>query len=322
MPRQPKTAFIDSDEQLLVRLAWACEIEGLTQAQAAEKFGVTRLRVNRALGEARARGIVRVSINSVLGPCVELESALVDRFGLASATVAPAARTDAELHTIIGAALGQFLTRFLSDPAVRLFGMSWGNTLNMATRFMEPLNRPDLEITSVMGGLTKGSDLNGYEITTRLADLCNAEHSYFTAPIYARTRESRDILQAQQEFQGSIAKIRSADGIALAAGDMTSSLLLADGLPDDVTRDELLAAGAVGDIMGYFLDADGNLIGHSINDRVLGIDIADLNDLPNVIVAAGGKTKTAILGALLKRGPVDHMITDEHTARALLAAGA
>ncbi|MEO0991752.1 MAG: sigma factor-like helix-turn-helix DNA-binding protein, partial [Pseudomonadota bacterium] len=135
MTRQPKTEFIDADEQLVVRLAWACEVQGMTQAQAAEKFGVTRLRVNKALAEARARGVVRVSINSTLAPCVAREGELCSRFGLKSATVAPVAGDAFNLYTILGSALGQFLTRFLSRPEVTLFGMSWGNTLNMATRF-------------------------------------------------------------------------------------------------------------------------------------------------------------------------------------------
>ncbi|MDE0699004.1 MAG: transcriptional regulator [Boseongicola sp.] len=318
MSRLPKTEILDADEQLLVRLAWACEVQGLTQAQAAETFGVTRLRVNRAMGEARARGIVRVSINSPFGPCVELEHALCDRFRLESATVAPVGGKEFNLYNILGSALAQFLARFLARRDVRLFGMSWGNTLNMATRFMEPLDRPDLEITSVMGGLTKGSDINTYEITTRLADLCNAAHSYFTAPIYASTPESRQILQRQQVLRRSIENIRSADGLALAAGDMHGSLLVADGLPDDVTAGDLVAAGAVGDIMGYFLDADGSPVDHPINSRVVGIDLSDLQTLPNVIVAAGGLNKVPIIYAILLRGCVNHVVTDEHTARGIM----
>ncbi|WP_299745767.1 sugar-binding domain-containing protein [uncultured Tateyamaria sp.] len=322
MSRQTKTEILDANEQLLVRLAWACEVQGMTQAQAAEQFGVTRLRVNKSLAEARERGIVRVTINSSFGPCIELEEQLRDRFGLDTATVAPVGGEDFKLYTVLGAALGQFLNRLLERPEIKLFGMSWGNTLNMATRYMEPMNRPDLEITSVMGGLTKGSDVNSYEITTRLADLCNAQHSYFTAPVYAASMASREILEQQQEFKGSIEKICAADGLALAAGDMKNSLLLADGLPQDIKTSDLVQAGAVGDIMGYFLRADGGLIDHEINDRVLGIKLTDLDDLSNVIVAAGGAEKVPIMRAILLRGCVNHLVTDEHTARGLLVASA
>jgi DNA-binding transcriptional regulator LsrR (DeoR family) len=322
MSRDPKTEILDAEEQLLVRLAWACEIQGMTQAQAAASFGVTRLRVNKALAEARARGIVRVSIDSPYRACVEMEDRLRTSFGLESATVAPIGGDDFRLHTVIGAALGQFLTRLLSRDEIRLFGMSWGNTLNMATRFVEPLNRPDLEITSVMGGIARGSDVNSFEITTRLADLCNATHSYFTAPIYASSAESREILEGQQVFRHSIEKIRAADGLALAAGDMENSLLLADGLPEGVAVGDLSRAGAVGDVMGYFLDRRGALIDHPINDWVLGIDLADLNDLPNVTLAAGGLKKVPIIAAILARRCIDHLVTDEVTAAALLDGAA
>ncbi|MEM8552457.1 MAG: sugar-binding domain-containing protein [Pseudomonadota bacterium] len=322
MPRNPKKEIPDEDEQLLVRLAWACEIEGMTQAQAAERFNITRLRVNKTLAEARARGIVRVSINSPFGGCVELENRLCTHFNLDTATVAPIGAENFNLHTVVGAALGQFLTRFLARGDVQLFGMSWGNTLNMATRFLEPLDRPDLEITSVMGGLTKGSDVNSYEITTRLADLCNAKHSYLTAPIYVSSAQSRKILEKQHVFSQSIEKIRGADGLALAAGAMKGSLLLSDGLPEDVTAEDLVNAGAVGDILGYFLAADGTPVAHPINERVIGIKLSDLNNLPNVVLAAGGLFKVPIISAILRRGCIDHLVTDEMTAAALLEASA
>ncbi len=322
MARAPKIEQVDADEQLMVRLAWACEVEGLTQAAAAAKFGVTRLKVNKMLGEARAKGVVRIAINSAFAPCAALETALCTRFGLDAASVVPVAGagTRSDLHTMLGSALGQHLATFLNRPDIKRFGMSWGNTLNMATRFMQPIDRPDLEIISVMGGLATGSDINSYEITTRLGDLCNASHSYFTAPIYAGSEESRDLLQSQGVFKTTIEKIRGADGLALAAGNMENSLLLKDGLPEGIDPEDLLRCGAVGDIMGYFLNADGALIDHEINARVLGIKLEDLNDIPNVIIAAGGTSKLPILRAFLRRAAANMIVTDEATAAALVEA--
>ncbi len=318
MARSPKTLQIDEDEQLLVRLAWACEIEGLTQAAAAERFGVTRLRVNKALSDARQRGIVRISINSQFAPCAREEWELCERFSIDRANVVPTPVSSSVLQTVIGTGLAQYLSKILAEPEIELFGMSWGNTLNMATRFMEPLNRPSLEIVSVMGGLSKGSDLNSYEITTRLADLCNAQHSYFTAPIYAGSAESRDILVAQDVFQSVIQKIKSADAIAIAAGDMANSLLMKDGLPTDFTAKELIECGGVGDVLGHILNESGQLIDHPINNRLVGISLSDLKDIPNVILAAGGLNKLPIIKAILETGFVNTLVTDEKTAAALV----
>ena len=320
MAGRTKSLTIDQEERLLVRIAWACEIEGNTQAEVANRFGITRLRVNKALGQARRRGIVRISINSDYAPCAELEGELTARFGLALAEIVPSPTNAADTQMMVGMALGNYLSGVLANPDIKLFGMSWGNTLNLATRFMAPVTRPDLEIVSVMGGLTKGTDLNSYEITRRLADICNADLSYFTVPIYASSAESRDVLIAQDVFLEIIKKIRSADAIAMAAGDISdASLLMRDGLPTEYSPEELIAKGAVGDILGYMLDETGEPVDHPINSRLIGISLEDLGAIPNVILAAGGSHKVAIMKAVLARGVVDTLVTDETTAIALLS---
>ena len=181
MSRSIKLDQIDPEEQLLVRLAWACEIEGMTQADAAERFGGTRLRVNKALSEARRRGILRVSVDSVFAAAADLEWQLARQFRLLRAVVVPSPADPASVTPLGSAGLGAHLGDLLQSKTLTRFGMSWGNTLNLATRHMQPLERADLEVVSIMGGVSRGSDVNGYEITTRLADLCNAEHSFFTA---------------------------------------------------------------------------------------------------------------------------------------------
>lgn len=320
MARAPKLPQIDTEERFLAQVAWAYYVEGLTQEKVADKLGATRLRVNKALSEAHLRGLVRISFNTAYAACAELEAALVARFGLKQAYVAPAPMDPEDVQKVTGAALGHLLSEVLADPAVKLFGMSWGGTLNIATRFVAAISRPDLEVISVMGGLTQGSDLNSFEITTRLADLLGAQHSYFTAPLYAGSRESRDTIMQLDVFREVLEKLRGVDAMAMAAGDLsTRSLLMRDGMPKDVTVDELRAMGGVGDVLGTVIDADGQPLAHPINERVIGIGLEDLPSIPNVILAAGGTYKLAVNRAILRRGVVDTFVTDEATARALLA---
>ena len=322
MSRTIKLDQIDPEEQLLVRLAWACEVEGMTQAEAAERFNITRLRVNKALSEARRRGILRVSIDSVFAAAAELEWQLERQFRLRQAVVVPSPADAGSVTPLVSAGLGGLLGDLLKDKNITRFGMSWGNTLNMATRHMQPLDRPDLEVVSIMGGVSRGSDVNGYEITTRLADLCNAEHSFFTAPLYAGSAESQALFVKQDVIGDMLEKIRSCEAIALATGDLESSLLVQDALPADVDPQTLRELGGVGDITGHILDADGALIDHPINQSVIGMSLDDMSRIDNVILAAGGAHKVPIIGAALKRSFVDTLVTDENTATALLAAAA
>lgn len=321
MPRAPKLPQIDTEERFLAQVAWAYHVEGLTQEKVAEKLGATRLRVNKALGEAKARGLVRITFNTAFAACAELEAALRARFGLRQAYVAPAPMDGRDIQTMVGAALGNLLSDVLADPAVSTFGMSWGGTLNIATRFVAALERPDLEVISVMGGLTRGSDLNSFEITTRLADLVGAQHSYFTAPLYAGSRESRDTIMQLDVFREVLEKLRRVDAMAMAAGDLSKrSLLMRDGLPSDVTMEDLVAAGGVGDVLGTVLDADGRPIDHPINERIIGLGLDDLAGIRNVILAAGGPHKVPVIRAILRRQVIDTLVTDEASARSLLEA--
>ena len=320
MARAPKLPQIDTEERFLARVAWAYYTEGLTQEQVAQKLGATRLRVNQSLSLARKRGLVRITFNTAFAACAELEEALTKQYGLTQAYVAPAPQDPRDVQMLVGAALGNLLSELLADPAIKRFGMSWGNTLNLATRFVAALERPDLEIMSVMGGLTRGSDLNSFEITTRLADLLGAQHSYFTAPLYAGSAQSRDTIMQLDVFREVLEKLRTVDAMAMAAGDLSQrSLLMRDGLPGDTTMEELLLLGGVGDVLGTVIDAQGRPVDHPINERVIGIGLADLVKIPNVILAAGGTHKVPVIRALLGLGHINTFVTDEATARDLLA---
>ena len=68
-------AMSEDDEQLRVRVAWLYFMEGLTQADIATRLGITRLRANRLLGEARESGLVNIQVNARLADCVALERA-------------------------------------------------------------------------------------------------------------------------------------------------------------------------------------------------------------------------------------------------------
>jgi DNA-binding transcriptional regulator LsrR (DeoR family) len=305
----------DAEERFRARVAWACLVDGLTQGEAADRLGVTRLRVNRALSEARRSGMVRVILSTAFTACLALEERLKARFGLRAAYVAPAPPDPAAVQATVGAALGHLLSERLADPAVRLFGMSWGATLNIATRHMAPLDRPDLEIVSVMGGLSRGSDLDSFDVTRRLAKLCGARRRYLIAPLYAGSAESRATVMALDVFAEVLDMIRRADAIAMAAGDMSDrSLLMRDALPPDIRREALIEAGGVGDVLGTVLDAAGRPIDHPINGRVIGIGLDDLRRIPDVILAAGGAHKAAIVRAVLRAGVVGTLVTDEATA--------
>jgi lsr operon transcriptional repressor len=74
----------------------------------------------------------------------------------------------------------------------------------------------------------------------------------------------------------------------------------------------------VGDILGQFFDADGNVVDLPIHDRRIGIELSDLARIPKVVGVAGGLRKAeAILGAL-HGGFLNVLVTNELVALRLL----
>ena len=309
----------EEDEQLRVRVAWLYFMEGLTQADIAAKLGITRLRPNRLLGEARESGLVNIQVNARLASCVALERQFVQETGLKDAVVVPTPADPDQIPAVLGRATAEYLARHLGENRVRGLGIGWGTTLRETIRHLRSANLTDLSINSMMGGLTYGLELNTFEIASEFARRVNGQCNYLAAPIYAGSPRSRDTILAQDVFQETFQRLATNDVALLSAGDLSRrSLLIRYGLPRDVTVDSLRAAGAVGDIMGTFLNARGQPVRHVVNKRVIAAPIEMLREIATVIVASGGLNKTAILAAVVRARLCSVLVIDESTARAAL----
>jgi lsr operon transcriptional repressor len=307
------------DEQLRVRVAWLYFMEGLTQADIAGKLGITRLRANRLLAEARASGLVSIQVNAQLAGCVELERQLVGETGLKDAVVVPTPSDPDQIAVALGRATADYLARHLGETRVRGLGIGWGTTLRETIRHLRNASFPELAVNSMMGGLTRGLELNTFEIASEFARRINGQCNYLAAPIYAGSPRSRDIILAQDVFREALQRLATNDVALLSVGDLSRrSLLIRYGLPHDVTVDSLRAAGAVGDIMGTFLDSRGEPIRHALNRRVIAAPLAMLRDIASVIVASGGLNKTAVLASVLRARLCSVLVIDEVAAHAVL----
>jgi len=302
---------------LETRVAWLYFMEGMTQADIAAKLGMTRLRVNRMLVEARTSGLVSIALNSRFATCVELEQSLIREFGLKDAVIVPTPENPDLVPVLLGQAAGEYLSNFLETNQVKGLGLGWGATLRETIRNMRPGRYPDLYVNSMMGGLTRGLELNTFETASSLANRLNAECQYLAAPIYAGSPESRDIILAQDVFREAFERISANDVAVLSIGDLSlRSLLIRYGLPRDVTTEELVARGAVGDILGQFYDTDGRLIDHPLNLRAIALPLSELSRIPTVVLASGGRNKIPAIAAALKARLASVIICDEETAQA------
>lgn len=308
----------DDDEQRRTRIAWLYYVEGRTQSEIGQLLGLNRIKVNRDLAACRESGLVQIRINGRLAGCVALERKLQSRFGLAESVVIPTPGRPGDLVAAIGLAAGNFLSERLA-PGMTI-GVGWGRTLRWTARAMTRRRVEDLTIVSLMGGLGRASQLNTYETASRLAEMFEAACFYMAAPTYAASRQLRDLLLEHAGLQQIVERARRADLIVASVGSLLPDTTMTRlGLLSEAERSALLAAGAVGDLLCHFLDEQGRLVDHPINEQVVGLSPLDLSGVPARVLASGGADKVRIIKAVLAAGLVTAIVTDEATAAAVLS---
>lgn len=306
-------------EPFLSKVAWLYHVCGLTQNEVAKELGATRLKVNKTISYARREGMVRIEIASPFTCTYELADKLMQRYSLRDAYVGVVAPGSDDYHESVGTALAFYLNDLLARKTLKSVGVSWGSTLEYAVKSLKPPADAGVEIVSLMGGVSRGTSINTFGIAASFASTLNAKYHLFAAPIYSESSESTKSLLDTELLKDQLEKALSVDIALLVAGDISrKSHLIRQGLPRDVTMANLKEAGAVGDVLGRFLNKYGKPIRHPINDRVISPAYESYIEFKHAVLVAAGAHKVPIIHAALQAGFVHTLVTDNATAERLL----
>jgi len=319
MPENERPAAREpaASPDLRVRAAWLYYVEDMTQEQIARFMNISRAKVIRLLASARDNGIVRIRIEDRASEQIALERQLVAAFGLADAVVVPAPADEADITTVVGHAAGTYLTDQLKDGMS--IGVGWGATLHMSLKALggQPCQR--LSVVSLLGGMTHSRAVNPSAVARRIADAFGADCYQLTAPVMVADESVRAALWSEPGLRELLERARRVDLALVSVGDVSEeATLFRQGLLPRSALASLQAAGAVGDVLCHFIDAEGKVVDHPVNRRVVAVDLDDLRRVPRIVVAAGGRRKVAAIRAALKGTGAGVLITDEGAARGLL----
>jgi DNA-binding transcriptional regulator LsrR (DeoR family) len=303
-------------QQIRARVAWLYFIGGMTQQEIADQLGMTRLRVNKILVQIRGDGSVVVDIRLPMANCIDLENKLKKQFALEDACVTPTLPNEAENQRAVGEAAGTVLDELLTDGMG--VGVGWGRTLTAGLKRITPRQLTNSWVTSIMGGLTRGSGSSTFEVATGYAKAISAECWYLTAPLYFPSAESREALLSHHGIRETMRRANSVDVALVSCGDMSSRSQLIQTPTVSENLKSLIKAGAVGDLLGVFLDKNGLPVDHPLNDRVLSLSPEKLKSVRHTVLASGGLNKVDMIRAILRAGYVNRLVTDEDCASALL----
>lgn len=313
----PEAVLDERMGHLLFRVAELYYLQDRTQEQIAQALKISRPHVSRLLKRARRAGIVTISVRPPFGHSTALAEGIRRVFPLRDVLVVPSGV--APLARVAEAAAGYLPSRIQRDSMV---GVSWGRTVRMIADSLPNDPRRSVEVVPLVGGMGPvGEALHANEIARRFASRLGGKYYVLNAPAMAESVGAHGMLVRDGTVRAILERAGKVDVAVVGIGGMVSgSTLVQSGYlkPDHLRR--LTALGAVGDICSRFFGRDGSPCRSSITERVVGIELNDLRQLPWVVGAAAGTEKaTAILGAL-RGGYINVLITDEATARAVLRA--
>jgi DNA-binding transcriptional regulator LsrR (DeoR family) len=310
--------------RLMTRVAGLYYDDGVRQPEIARRLRLSQPKVSRLLKQAHEMGIVRISVRPPSGTNPELERAIESSYDLHQVEVVDISRDDDEAAVReLGAAAAFHLENTVRSGDI-IGVSSWSATLLAMVDAMHPVNGVhDTQVVQILGGGgDPAAEGHATHLVRRMADLLHGEGTFLPAPSSVGSKASRDVLLEDPFVRRAMSLFDDLD-VALVGigGQEPSGLLTSSG--NVFSREELQtvrAAGGIGDIGLRFLRADGEPVGSSLDERVIGIDLEQLQRVPRAIGVAGGPGKTVAIRAALLGGWINCLITDRFTGERLLEA--
>lgn len=308
-------------ERLRIRAAWMYFVEQMTQNEIADVLGIGRVTVVRMLADARARGEVKITIESGLVEIVALERELERKFGLEQAIVAPLSAPGADPIPAIAARTGSYVSDIMK--AGMRVGVGWGQTLFSSLQFLSARSLADFKVISLLGGVGVARRYNPAEFAWRFAQTFQGDGYLIPTPAVVDSAETKTALVERCGLQEIFRMADSLDVVLVSVGGIASATTFyRGGFLKEEDREQLVEKGAVGDLLFHFFDRNGDLVDHPVNKLVMSVEVDRLRRAPVRVLTSGGAEKTdALLGAMNLIRPTV-LITDEESARRMLAGHA
>jgi DNA-binding transcriptional regulator LsrR (DeoR family) len=294
----------------------------LTQDEIARKLRLSRPKVSRLLQEARAAGLVKITVAALPGSHTDLERQLEERYHLLDVLVVEVSQPDSYVETAreLGAAAAGYFRRLVQDGDT--IGLTWGMTLAAMVDNLAQEKKTQVRVTQLVGGLGEpDSEAHATDLVRRLAMMLEARVQLIPAPGIVKTVELARLLRSEPYVAQILEQISQVNLALVGIGaPNTNSLLMQN--ERIITWKEIqpiLDLGAVGDIGLHFYDINGNVLQSEIEQRLIGVSAEHYRQIERVVGIAGGMNKfSSILGAVRGR-LINTLITDVDTANHLMA---
>ncbi len=299
------------------RAGWLYYAAGRTQDQIAADMGISRQRAQRLVSRAITEGLIRVRLEHPIAACLELETELRGRFGLREVRVAPSIGRDATAS--IAPAAATLFETIVAREEPQIIGLGTGRALTAMADEIRSQPCTHHTLVSLIGNIGEDGAASRFEVLLRVATKLGAPHYPMSAPVLTETSQERDLFLSLPPVRRVRDLAGRATVVFVGVGQMSADAPLAqDGflLADELAR--LQADGAIGEVIGHVFDTRGTYLSTPLAARMTAVRVEPARPHLAIGVAAGPAKVPALRAALAGR-ILNGLVTDEDTARALLA---
>lgn len=297
-------------------------VQGETMDAIARILDVSRSTVSRLLRDARATGLVQITLTKPTRSTNGVAQQISKRFGVTCHVVPVRDGTSdvVRLEKVARVAAG-----LVSDAVIgkKLLGIAWGTTLAAVVEQLPRREVPGLMVVQLNGSAnahtTGGPFVGG--LLQRAADAYAGQVLGFPAPAFFDHVETRELLWQERSVQRVLTAQRRCDVAVFGVGTLTGPMrshVYSSGYLEPTDLEQLREYAVVGDICTVMLREDGSYADIPLNRRASGLTPREMSTIPRrICVAAGRHRVSPLLGALRAQAATD-LVIDDDTALALL----
>lgn len=313
---EPRSDYSDEKLRLAARLYY---VDGLGQTEVAKLVKVSQAKVSRLLALARQRGIVRISVAEYEPRNADLEQELVARLGLQAAAV---------IKTVTGATgeearrtVAHFGSAFVGSliPRESVVAIAGGRTMRELVAHLPEDRERRVTVVQAMGSVDANvGPVDALELGRNMARRLGGFFLTLNTPAFVPDRKTRDALMALPQIRTLWQHLSRANVALIGIGTLDNSVFVDRGALHRDDCEQLSKQGAVGEICGRFFDRDGRECDSPWRDRVLGIELETLRQIPRVVAMVAGADRSAAIAAAACGGMLKTLVIDEAGALALI----
>lgn len=309
------------DLELMAEVSRLYFESGWTQSEIAKHIHTSRSTVSRLIQEAKSRNVVEIKIHYPWDRSPDIENQLSQLFPLKDIRVLETRGrhgVDALRGTAVLAA--RYLTALVKADTI--IGISWGRTVSHTVEMLKPEVKLPVKVVQLFGSALPNSHHDGADVVRRCAQAYGGECHYIHAPLFVNSDEGRKALLENPHISQTLSLAAQANIIVTGIGSLESEQAPSQTWLTYLSQDAvnlLKERGAAGHICAHHYDLAGHILNLRLHKGIIGIEPRLLREKDYAIgIASGSEKAKAILGALNGK-LINVLVTDDTTAKAVLA---